>query len=391
MISLFEYILESLVNANELNKNLKFVESTKKEVYSILDTDDYKHGEVIGFNSDDLSGKSNNELFLEKETTFYKIQYQENVIGIFGIVFPKDIKNLYNTSKDYYYACRKIFSLFGLNSITGIHKNVDIFDLKESDFEDKSIYKQFKENPEERQKNELGEQLLFQGAYITVWAINQNVKKKLDINDFSLIKIFFNNLVQLCLDNNATYIWANGKDEHITKMYVKVGQFVNPYDELFKINIDKGFFGKDDEDKNYYKSVTQYLVIKSISNKNQKIDISQGKDYSKQLDDMSKELKKIKVSLDKEIKDIKDIANELKTPEEFVKLIKNGIYYGYIKLEGDDNKYGISKENILKIVEDADKEIAQKIIKKLENLDYKFKYEKDEEFERDGYKNPLKS
>ena len=387
MISLFEYILESLINANELNKDLKFVESTKKEVYSILDTDDYKHGEVLGMNSDDLKGKSDNQLLLENETTFYKIQYQKNVIGIFGIVFPKQFENLYETNKDYYYVCRKIFGLLGLNSISSRHKNVDIFNLKESDFEDKTTYNQLKENPKERQINELGEQLLFQGAYITVWAINQNIKKKLDINDFSLIKIFFNNLVKLCLDNDAQYMWANGKDEHITKMYVKVGQFINPYNELFKINIDKGYFG---EDKDYYKTFTQYLVIKSISNKNQKIDISQGKDYSKQLDDMSKELKKIKVSLNKELKDIKDIANELKAPEKFVDLIKSGMTQGYIQLEGDDNVYGISKENILKIIGDDDKEIAQKIIKKLENLDYKFKYEKDEEFEKAGYINPLK-
>ena len=387
MISLFDYIIESLINAKELEKDLKFIESSKKEIYNILDTDDYKHGDVLGMSSDDLQGKGSTQLFLEKETTFYKIQYQENIIGIFGVVFPKQFENLYNTSKNYYYVCRKIFSLLGLNSISGLYKNVDIFNLKESDFEDKLVYQQLKENSRERQINELGEQLLFQSAYITVWAINQNVKKKLDINNFSLIKIFFNNLVKLCLDNGAQYMWANGKDEHITKMYVKVGQFINPYDELFKINIEKGFFGGNDENKDYYKTFTQYLVIKSISNKNQKIDISQSKDYSKQLDDMSKELKKIKVSLDKELKDIKDIANELNIPEHYVKLIKNGMTRGYIELSGDNNKYGISKENILKVVDD--KEIVQKIIQKLKDSGYTFKYENDKEFERNGYKNPL--
>ena len=82
MISLFEYIIESLINAKELENDLKFIESTKKEIYGILDSDDYKHGEVLGLDSDTLKGQSDNEMFLENESTYYKIQYQNNIIGI---------------------------------------------------------------------------------------------------------------------------------------------------------------------------------------------------------------------------------------------------------------------------------------------------------------------
>lgn len=254
MISLFDYIIESLINAKELEKNLKFVESSKKEVYGILDTDDYKHGEVIGMSSDDLNGKTPNQTFLENEAIYYKIQYQDNIIGIISIVFPAQMANIKNDVDNW--CCKKIFKLFALNSISQKHKNVDIFNLKKSDTKDDEY--------SQTQIEELTTQLLEHTAYIGVWAINQNIKKKLDINDFSLIKIFFDKLIQLCKSHKAQYIWAHGKDDHITKMYVKVGKFINPYEELFKINIDKGYFGDDEKIKIYFTQLTKTLVIKKI-------------------------------------------------------------------------------------------------------------------------------
>ena len=61
-------------------------------------------------------------------------------------------------------------------------------------------------------------------------------------------------------------LWAHGKDKHITQMYVKVGKFINPYEDLFKINIDKGYFGDNQQNKIYYTALTKTLVIKNISN-----------------------------------------------------------------------------------------------------------------------------
>ena len=252
MISLFEYIIESLINAKELENDLKFIESTKKEIYGILDSDDYKHGEVLGLDSDTLKGQSDDEIFLENESTYYKIQYQNNIIGIVSIVFPEKMeKNSIDKM-----ACKKIFKLFVSNSLSNEHKNSNIFNLKESDTKDGKYLP--------LQITELTNQLLKQTAYIGVWAFNQNIKKKLDINDFSLVKVFFNKLIQLCKDHKAQYIWAHGKDEHITQMYVKVGKFINPYEDLFKINIDKGYFGDDQQNKIYYTALTKTLVIKKI-------------------------------------------------------------------------------------------------------------------------------
>lgn len=252
MISLFEYIIESLINAKELENDLKFIESTKKEIYGILDSDDYKHGEVLGLDSDTLKGQSDDEIFLENESTYYKIQYQNNIIGIVSIVFPEKMeKNSIDKM-----ACKKIFNLFVLNSLSNKHKNSNIFNLKESDTKDGKYLP--------LQITELTNQLLKQTAYIGVWAFNQNIKKKLDINDFSLVKVFFNKLIQLCKDHKAQYIWAHGKDKHITQMYVKVGKFINPYEDLFKINIDKGYFGDNQQNKIYYTALTKTLVIKKI-------------------------------------------------------------------------------------------------------------------------------
>lgn len=256
MISLFEYIIESLINAKELENDLKFIESTKKEIYGILDSDDYKHGEVLGLDSDTLKGQSDNEIFLENESTYYKIQYQNNIIGIVSIVFPEKMENLKNLHDKI--DCKKIFKLFVSNSLSNEHKNSNIFNLKESDTKDVQY--------SELQISKLTNQLLKQTAYIGVWAFNQNIKKKLDINDFSLVKVFFNKLIQLCKDHKAQYIWAHGKDKHITQMYVKVGKFINPYEDLFKININKGYFGDNQQNKIYYTALTKTLVIKNISN-----------------------------------------------------------------------------------------------------------------------------
>lgn len=366
MISLFDYIIESLINTKELEKDLKFVESTKKEVYGILDSDDYKHGEVLGMNSDDLKGKSTNQLFLEDEATYYKIQYQNNIIGIVSIVFPAQMANLKNSVDNW--NCKKIFGLLALNSILQKHKNVDIFNLKESDFEDKSMYDKNAQYSS-TQIEELAMQLLEHTAYIGVWAINQNIKKKLDINDFSLIKIFFNKLIQLCINHKAQYIWAHGKDEHITKMYVKVGKFINPYEELFKINIDKGYFGNNKQNKIYFTQLTKTLVIKKISDtQNLKLKISN------------------KTNINKDTNDIQDALN---APKEMVNLIKDAMIWGFIYYKGE--QYGISEESILKIWDDEDLVLTKKIIDAFKKKGYKFEYKTDEEWKskRKNFKDPL--
>jgi hypothetical protein len=70
--------------------------------------------------------------------------------------------------------------------------------------------------------------------------------------------------------------------------------------------------------------------------------------------------------------------------------IKQGMKFGYIEQEGV--KYGISEENINKIEEwnseDCNAEMRQIIIDKFKNDGIEFKFKKDEEWKKKGYKDP---
>lgn len=86
-------------------------------------------------------------------------------------------------------------------------------------------------------------------------------------------------------------------------------------------------------------------------------------------------------------------------PENIQKIFKDGMRDGYIQLEGDDVKYGISKENIIPFITDPEcigensglnAEMIQNYIEKLEEDGLKFMFNKNEEWEAKGYEDPLK-
>ena len=70
--------------------------------------------------------------------------------------------------------------------------------------------------------------ILSKSAYIGLWQISPEAKKKIDINQIALIKVFFEKLLAILKSEHVTYIMAHGKDAHRTKGYVKVGGFSNP-------------------------------------------------------------------------------------------------------------------------------------------------------------------
>lgn len=80
--------------------------------------------------------------------------------------------------------------------------------------------------------------------------------------------------------------------------------------------------------------------------------------------------------------------------QSIVDMIENAIRFGYIqqKENGQLVKYGVSRENIYDIVDpdEMTHEELDKIIKELERSGIKFKYETDKEWQRDGYKDPIK-
>ena len=84
-------------------------------------------------------------------------------------------------------------------------------------------------------------------------------------------------------------------------------------------------------------------------------------------------------------------------PENVQKIFKDGMRDGYIQIEGDDNKYGISKENIADVIISATEddnsglnaEMIQNYIEKLLEDGLKFKYQSDDEWKKAGYANPM--
>ena len=79
-------------------------------------------------------------------------------------------------------------------------------------------------------------------------------------------------------------------------------------------------------------------------------------------------------------------------PKNLVEAIKFGMEHGYIEdknSEGKKVKYGISRENIFSVEESMlNAEMMERLINKLEADGTKFKYEKNEEWQKAGYHDP---
>lgn len=92
------------------------------------------------------------------------------------------------------------------------------------------------------------------------------------------------------------------------------------------------------------------------------------------------------------MKDLKTyiIESTSNIPKNIKDAIISGMKRGYIVDEKSKTKYGVSRENIGKLTDSViSSEQLQKLISDLEEeYGYSFKYEKDSEFEKDGYKNP---
>ena len=97
MKSCFDYILESLINAKELYDNLELDEIRYSELRKILDTDDYKHGKVLGL--DNINNME--EVFLIDYANHFTINYKDNIIGIFSIVTPNNLKRTSSDKTEY--------------------------------------------------------------------------------------------------------------------------------------------------------------------------------------------------------------------------------------------------------------------------------------------------
>ena len=216
MKSLIQYLFEALINRPELEKNLKFEKTTPDEILDILDTDEYNHFEDL------VGGKmSKNEfresVFLFDRCTPYKILYEDKLVGVFSLMLPKTLDELKDDSLDDY----RIF-LYTLTPVyNALLDNYNFNIIDKIDYEKYDTRRDFVNN------------LLSKSAYVGIWQISPDAKKKIDINQIALIKVFFEKLLAILKSEHVTYIMAHGKDAHRTKGYVAVAGFTNPID-IFK-------------------------------------------------------------------------------------------------------------------------------------------------------------
>lgn len=83
------------------------------------------------------------------------------------------------------------------------------------------------------QTKELVKRIMDVTGFVVIWQLSKDAKKKIDVNQIALLKIFFQKLTELIKNTGAKYIMAQGKDEHVTKAYIKLGGF-HSTEELFK-------------------------------------------------------------------------------------------------------------------------------------------------------------
>ena len=216
MKSLIQYLFEALVNRPELEKNLKFEKTIPDEILDILDTDEYNH--FADLVEEKVSKNYFREhIFLFDKCTPYKILYEDKLVGVFSIMLPKKLNTLQDDNYDDY--------VFFAQTLIPIYKalkdNYNFNVIDKADYEKYDYRRDFVNN------------LLSKSAYIGLWQISSDAKRKIDINQIALIKVFFEKLLAILKSEHVTYIMAHGKDAHRAKGYVNVGGFTNPTD-IFK-------------------------------------------------------------------------------------------------------------------------------------------------------------
>jgi hypothetical protein len=105
------------------------------------------------------------------------------------------------------------------------------------DLRDAKCYKTMCERLMRLEKNDklvktLVERIMSITGFVVIWQLSKDAKKKIDVNQIALLKIFFQKLTELIKNAGANYIIAQGKDEHVTNAYIKLGGF-NSTEELF--------------------------------------------------------------------------------------------------------------------------------------------------------------
>lgn len=253
MIALLEYIFEA-IERNEIEKHLKFEEISIDEFEKIIMSDEYGNGKnLLGEFPKDEDIKD--VLFLIEQSNMYKIMYKNETLGVVAYVLPKNLKQFLKlsrqmTEREYlnkhiiWNLCLRPFITAHYHYYDAVSANEKVFDDDTSEDTLKSYY--------DKCTDEI--------AYVTAWQLSPTAKKKIDINEISLVKVFFEKLIKELKNNGAKYFFAHGKDKRICRLYVKLAGCINPintYKYIWKNNL-KGNYHKDE----FY--VVEHIVFKKI-------------------------------------------------------------------------------------------------------------------------------
>ena len=198
IMSLDDWILESLVNFKELREDMKFVEITKDEAEEFIMGDDFNNGKDL----DVANHKEFNEMIFctSPSSEFYKIMYKDKLFGIFAY------RNLNKpaTNKDrlepYHYPFIK--SLINIiNTANEEEINID------------------------------------NTTWIVLLQFSKKLKTELDINPLAGIKVFYEKMTEKLKQEGIKTILAFGKDANRAEQYIKAGKFkriTNDKDDLIE-------------------------------------------------------------------------------------------------------------------------------------------------------------
>lgn len=227
MISLNDFILEAIQRA-DIEKNLKFVKISDERFEDLFETI-MDNGKNLGLEEDETI----ENLALLKISDKFEIRYENKLLGIITYLLPdklyKIVKKQIGGPVDRLTINCTLRTFLEWHYNNSVHKDERIFEDPKKD-EDKVTY---------------STRLLKETAYVCCWELFKEPKEQLDINEISLIRVFFEKLKSELKSNKVKYFFAHGKDDRITNLYIKLCNGVSSF-KTFKNNSDSYKKNKDD-------------------------------------------------------------------------------------------------------------------------------------------------
>lgn len=242
MISLYRYIFEA-IERNDIEKHLKFEEISLDEFEKIIMSEEYGNGKgLLGDFPEDVDLKD--MMFLVEQSNIYKIMYKNEQLGVIAYVLPKNLKKFLSSpeEKDKDSIHRHLLLKLCLRPFIVEHYENNV-SANEKVFDDV--------NREETNLRQYYEKCTNEIAYVTAWQLSPSAKKKIDINEISLVKVFFEKIIKELKNNGAKYFFAHGKDKRICRLYVKLAGCINPINTFkniwkrYKFHKDEFYFVED--------------------------------------------------------------------------------------------------------------------------------------------------